>query len=51
MLAFLAYYLRLRWDVLTGRRQTSRPLGVRYRWRQWEYGQHQRRVLERDWQR
>ena len=46
---FLRYYLRLRWEVLTGRRQTTRPLGVGFRWRQWKYERHLRRVQERDW--
>ena len=49
MFGFLRYYLRLRWEVLTGRRQTTGPLGIRYRWRQWQYEQFLRRVRERDW--
>ena len=47
---FLRYYVGLRRDVLTGRRQNTRPLGIRYRWRQWQYEKYQRRVQERDWQ-
>jgi len=50
VLSFLLYYVRLRIDVLLGRHQTSRPLGPRYRWRQWQYTQHLRRLKNREWQ-
>ena len=49
MLSFLLYYVRLRVDVLLGRHQTSRPLGLRYRWRQWQYMQHMRWIKGREW--
>ena len=49
MLSFLRYYVRLRADVLLGRHKTSRPLGLRYRWRQWRYTQHMKWIKERGW--
>ena len=49
MLSFLLYYIRLRADVLLGRHNTSRPLGLRYRWRQWQYTQHLKWLKERGW--
>lgn len=49
MLSFLEYYIRLRVGVLLGRRTTARPLGLCYRWRQWQYMQHQKRLSERSW--
>jgi len=49
VLAFLRYYVRLRVDVLLGRHKTSRPLGLRYRWRQWQYTQHLKWLQERAW--
>ena len=50
MLSFLLYYVRLRVDVLLGRHQTTRSLGLRYRWRQWQYTQHLRWLKDRTWQ-
>ena len=50
MLSFLRYYARLRVEVLLGRHKTSRPLGPRYRWRQWHYTQHLKRLRGREWQ-
>ena len=50
MLSFLWYYVRLRVNVLLGRHQTSRPLGLRYRWRQWQYTQHLKWLKGREWQ-
>jgi hypothetical protein len=49
MLSFLRYYIRLRVAVLLGRHQTSRPLGLRYRWRQWQYTQHMNWLKGREW--
>ena len=49
MLSFLRYYIRLRVAVLLGRHQTSRPLGLRYRWRQCQYTQHMKWLKEREW--
>ena len=49
MLSFLLYYIRLRVNVLLGRHQTSRPLGPRYRWRQWQYTRHLKWLREREW--
>ena len=49
MLSFLLYYVRLRVEVLLGRHQTSRPLGLRYRWRLWHYMQHLKWLKERGW--
>ena len=45
----MAYYIRLRADVLLGRRATARPLGLGYRWRSWRYEQHLRRLKGRAW--
>ena len=39
VLAFLRYYFHLRRDVLLGRHQTSRPLGMWWRWKNWQYNQ------------
>jgi hypothetical protein len=50
VLSFLLYYVRLRVDVLLGRHQTTRPLGLRYRWRQWQYTRHLRWLKGREWQ-
>ncbi len=50
MLSFLLYYVRLRVKVQLGRHKTSRPLGLRYRWRQWQYTQHLKRLKGREWQ-
>jgi hypothetical protein len=50
VLSFLLYYLRLRVKVLLGRHKTSRPLGPRYRWRQWQYAQHMKWLKGREWQ-
>ena len=50
MISFLLYYVRLRADVLLGRHKTSRPLGLRYRWRQWQYMQHLKWLKGREWQ-
>ena len=47
---FLSYYLRLRRDVLLGRREARCPLGVMYPWRQWQYERHVRRARRSDWQ-
>lgn len=49
MLSFLRYYVRLRAEVLLGRHKTSRPLGLRYRWKQWQYTQHLKWLKERAW--
>ena len=49
MLSFLLYYVRLRVEVVLGRHRTSRPLGLRYRWRQWQYTQHLKWLKERGW--
>ena len=49
MLSFLRYYVRLRVNALLGRHTTSRPLGLRYRWRQWQYTQHLKWLKERAW--
>ena len=49
MLSFLLYYARLRVDVLLGRHKTTRPLGLHYRWRQWQYTQHLKWLKERAW--
>jgi hypothetical protein len=46
---FLRHYARLRLDVLRGRRTTERPLGVCFRWRQWQYERNMRRIKERRW--
>ena len=35
-LSFIPYYLKLRLGVLTGRRRTPRPLGLGWRWRDWQ---------------
>ncbi len=37
--AFLRYYFKLRFDVLRGRHQTSYPLGIWWRWRNWRHNQ------------
>ena len=50
MLSFLLYYVRLRVEVMLGRHRTSRSLGLRYRWRQWRYTQHLKRLKGREWQ-
>jgi hypothetical protein len=50
VLSFLMYYVRLRVEVLLGHHRTSRPLGLRYRWRQWQYTQHLRWLKNREWQ-
>jgi hypothetical protein len=50
VLSFLLYYVRLRAGVLLGRHKTSRPLGLSYRWRQWQYTQHLKRIKGREWQ-
>lgn len=50
MLSFLLYYVRLRVEVLLGFHKTAHPLGLRYRWRQWQYTQHLKRVKGREWQ-
>ena len=50
MLSFLLYYVRLRAGVLLGRHKTSRPLGLGYRWRQWQYTQHMKWLKGREWQ-
>ncbi len=49
LIEFLHYYLRLRWGVLLGRREATRPLRVMYRWRQWQYERHLRRTKRSDW--
>jgi hypothetical protein len=49
VLSFLRYYVRLRVNVLLGRHNTSRPLGLRYRWQQWQYTQHLKWITERGW--
>ena len=49
MFSFLLYYIRLRAAVLLGRHNTSRPLCLRYRWRQWQYTQHLKWLKERGW--
>jgi hypothetical protein len=46
---FLRHYARLRLDVLRGRHTTERPLGVGFRWRQWQYERNMRRIKERRW--
>jgi hypothetical protein len=50
MLSFLWYYVWLRVNVLFGRHKTSHPLGLRYRWRQWQYTQHLKWLKGREWQ-
>ena len=50
MFSFLRYYVRLRVEVLLGRRTAGGPLGLRYRWRYWRYTQHLKRLKERSWQ-
>ena len=49
MLSFLLYYVRLRASVLLGRHKTPRPLGLSYRWRQWQYTQHMKWLKGREW--
>ena len=46
---FLRYYVSLRLDVLRGRRTTHQPLGLGFRWRQWQYEQYMRRIKQREW--
>ena len=47
---FLCYYISLRLDVLRGRRAASQPLGLGFRWRQWQYERYMRRIRRREWQ-
>jgi hypothetical protein len=49
LISFLKYYSRLRLEVLLGRRATSRPLGIAYRWKVWNYVRHIERVRKREW--
>ena len=49
VLSFLLYYIRLRFKVLLGRHKTSGPLGLCYRWRQWQYTQHMKWLKGREW--
>lgn len=37
LVSFSVSYARLLWDVLLGRRETSYPLGVLWRWRHKRY--------------
>ena len=47
---FLRHYTSLRLDVLRGRRTASLPLGLGFRWRQWQYERYMRRNKRREWQ-
>ena len=49
VISFLRYYCRLRLDVLRGLHTTQRPLGIRYRWQDWKYREHLRRVENKAW--
>lgn len=49
IVSFLFYYGRLRFDVLRGTHKTVRPLGIGYRWRDWQYQQHLKRVENKSW--
>ena len=49
ILEFLRHYARLRLDVLAGRREATRPLGLRYRWRLWRFNRHRAYVGNREW--
>ena len=46
-LSFSVYYVRLIFDVLTGRHTTNNPLSIRYRWRNWDYISIKRRDRRR----
>jgi hypothetical protein len=37
--SFLWYYVKLRFSVLLGLYHTSHPLGLKYRWRNWQHWQ------------
>lgn len=45
----LWFYCRLRLEVLRGAHKTQRPLGIVYRWRDWEYQQPLKRVESKSW--
>jgi len=43
VLSFLNYYIRLRVGIAFGSRYTAEPLGIRWRWKQWNHIQKIRR--------
>lgn len=47
--SFLRYYCRLRLDVWRGVHKTQRPLGIAYRWQDWQYREHLKRVENKAW--
>ncbi|HVF88015.1 MAG TPA: hypothetical protein VM866_10515 [Pyrinomonadaceae bacterium] len=49
VISFLRYYCRLRLDVVRGSHKTQRPLGIRYRWQDWRYREHLKRVENKAW--
>ena len=49
VISFLRYYCQLRLDVLRGLHKTQRPLGLIYRWQDWRYREHLKRVKNKTW--
>ncbi len=49
VISFLRYYCQLRLDVLRGSHKTHRPLGLIYRWQDWQYREHLKRVENKTW--
>ena len=47
VIAFLRYYLRLRWRVWKQLHQTRHSLGIFYRWRYWQRNPRLNQAVER----
>ncbi len=43
VLSFAWYYVKLRVKVIVGAHHTSRPLSIKYRWRNWQHWERQKR--------